>query len=135
MQKGINAVTFSKRLKGDIETLALPLALEDARDLSATLQRPARAERSSSRVLAEVKGLCHSNPTERLPMKKGGEEFGLEAFGPRVVSGEFTARIQESIGVRAAREFGGWNLMLLQVSRTSSPRNGSLDSRGQTWRT
>ncbi|CAJ1349697.1 unnamed protein product [Effrenium voratum] len=40
VQKGINAVTFSKRLKGDIETL--------------------------------VKGLCHSNPTERLPMKKGG---------------------------------------------------------------
>ncbi|CAK9024732.1 unnamed protein product [Durusdinium trenchii] len=40
VQKGINTVTFPKKLKGDVEVM--------------------------------VKGLCHANPTERLPMKKGG---------------------------------------------------------------
>ncbi|CAE7197828.1 Prkg1 [Symbiodinium necroappetens] len=40
VQKGINAVVFPKKLKGDVEAL--------------------------------VKGLCNSNPTERLAMKKGG---------------------------------------------------------------
>ena len=27
--------------------------------------------------VSEVKGLCHANPTERLPMKKGGNNWGL----------------------------------------------------------
>lgn len=40
VQKGINAVNFPKKCKGDVEVM--------------------------------VKGLCHANPTERLPMKKGG---------------------------------------------------------------
>ena len=69
VQKGINAVIFPKKLKGDVEALVQSSA--SPAPVSSTFSAVKTQLVTMLRV-SQVKGLCNSNPTERLAMKKGG---------------------------------------------------------------